>query len=62
MYDLNNDKVISWKEYHSINTYNKKPLKSEKEVFSFFDKNSDWRLTLKEFSKVKLQKIKPKKE
>lgn len=54
--------MISWKEYHSINSYNKKPLKNEKEVFSFFDKNSDWRLTVKEFSKVKLEKIKPKKE
>lgn len=61
LYDLNKDKLISWKEYHSINTYNKKPLKYEKEVFAFFDKNTDWRITPKEFAKVKLQKIKPKK-
>ena len=61
VYDLNRDNVITWKEYHSINSYNKKPLKNEKESFSFFDRNLDWRLTPKEFSKAKIQKLRPKK-
>lgn len=62
LYDLNRDGLITWKEYHSINTYNKKPLKFEKETFSFLDRNHDWRLTPKEFAKVRLQKLKPKKD
>jgi Ca2+-binding EF-hand superfamily protein len=62
LYDLDGNGVVGWKEYHSINSYNKKPLKSEKEVFTFLDRNIDWKITPKEFAKAKLKKLKPKKE
>lgn len=57
LYDLNDDGGVLFSEYYFVNSFNKKSSEKAREVFTFLDKVKDWRITEKEFSKAKLNKI-----
>lgn len=57
LYDLNGDSGVLWSEYTFVNSFNRKTSPRNREVFTFLDKLRDWRITHKEFSKAKLNRL-----
>ena len=56
-YDLNEDDIVTWREYHTVNQFYKKKVKGETKTFQYIDKNQDWRVTHKEFVTAKFYKF-----
>jgi hypothetical protein len=57
LYDLNEDGGVLWSEYSFVNSFNRKTNEGAREVFRFLDKVRDWKITAKEFSKAKLNRL-----
>ena len=56
-YDFNHDGVINWGEFNIANLTLKKELPYARQVFRFFDKNHDWKISTKELQKVKVSQL-----
>lgn len=56
-YDLDFNRVVTWKEYHTVNMMYKKRIRTERKTFVYIDKNQDWRVTPREFLATKFYKL-----
>ena len=56
-YVFNHDGVINWGEFNIANLTLKKELPYARQVFRFFDKNHDWKISTKELQKVKVSQL-----
>lgn len=57
LYDLNGDNAVLWSEYSFVNSLNKKASPQARNTFRFLDKLKDWKITLKEFNKARLDRL-----
>lgn len=56
-YDLNKDSEINWGEFNVANSALKKQLPYARTIFTFFDKNHDWKISKKELAKCKVKQL-----
>lgn len=56
-FDLNSDQVVTWREYHTVNSFYRKKVKGERKTFQYLDKNLDWRVTPNEFMSSKFNRF-----
>jgi hypothetical protein len=55
---LNKDSEINWPEFSLVNGANKKSDDHNgRIIFIFLDKNNDWKISAKEFSKAKVKDL-----
>lgn len=56
-YDFDNDKEIKWAEFNIANQFLKKQPKNLRQIFTFFDKDHNWKISHKEIQKSKPRNI-----
>ena len=57
IFDLNNNEEITWGEYHLAFVVKKTNHPQARDIFKFFDRNHDWKITKKELNKAKPQDL-----
>lgn len=56
-YDLDHDNEIKWAEYNIGNQLLKKQSKNLRQIFRFFDKDHNWKISHKEIQKSRPRNI-----
>lgn len=56
-FDLDNDNEIKWSEYHISSHFLKKNPKNLRQIFRFFDKDHNWKISHKEVQRAKVKHL-----
>ncbi len=56
-FDLDNDNEIKWSEFNISTQFLKKHPKNLRQIFRFFDKDHNWKISHKEIQKAKIKHL-----